>query len=67
MSGWDSGPKGPRKVAPSSAAESALSEINDPNDGARLIRAFLRITDPEVRRALIHMVETIGSAPPDRR
>jgi hypothetical protein len=32
------------------------------NKGARLIRAFLRITDPRVRLAIVQMVEKVGSA-----
>jgi hypothetical protein len=44
------------------AAETGLSEINDPKQGARLIRAFLRISDPTVRLEIIEMVETVGSA-----
>ena len=33
--------------------------------GARLVRAFLRITDPRVRLAIIRMVEKMESAPAD--
>ena len=34
--------------------------------GARLVRAFLRITDPTVRLAIVQMIENVGSAPADR-
>jgi hypothetical protein len=42
--------------------EPGLSQINDPREGARLIRAFFRITDPTVRMEIVEMVENIGSA-----
>ena len=60
----DAGRKASRKFAASSAIETGLSQINDPKEGARLIQAFLRITDPAIRRAIIHMVEKVGSAAP---
>jgi hypothetical protein len=37
-----------------------FQQINDPKQGARLVRAFLRITDPMVRLAIVHVVEKIG-------
>ena len=51
-----------RKSGPSSAIETDLPQINDPKQGARLIRAFLRVTDPRVRLAIVQMVEKAGSA-----
>lgn len=39
-----------------------LSGTNDPRQGARLVRAFLRITDPKVRLIIIDMVEKMESA-----
>ena len=53
------------KFAASDAIEAALSQINDPKQGARLIRAFVRITDPRVRLAIVQMVEKVGSASAD--
>ncbi|HEY1559253.1 MAG TPA: hypothetical protein VGF71_00010 [Caulobacteraceae bacterium] len=46
-----------------SVIEMNLSQTNDPQEGARLVRAFLRIADAEVRLAIVHMVEKLGSAP----
>jgi len=60
----DAGRKASRKFAASSEIETGLSQINDPKEGARLIGAFLRITDPAIRRAIIHMIEKVGSAAP---
>jgi hypothetical protein len=60
----DAGRKAHRTFAASSAVETGFSQINDPKEGARLIRAFLRITDPTVRLAIIRMVEKV-SAPAD--
>jgi hypothetical protein len=57
--------KAHRKLAASSAIEVGLSQINDPKQGARLIRAFLRITAPRVRLAIAQMVEKVGSASAD--
>jgi hypothetical protein len=57
--------KAHRKLAASSAIEAGLSQINDPKQGARLIRAFLQITDPRVRLAIVQMVEKAGSASAD--
>lgn len=34
--------------------------IMAPEEGARLLRAFIRITDPRLRRAVIHLVEEMG-------
>ena len=65
MSEQDAGRKAHRKFAVSSAIETGISQINDPKQGARLVRAFLRITDPMVRLAIVHMVEKVGSAPAD--
>jgi hypothetical protein len=50
-----------RKFAVSSAIETGLSQINDPKQGARLVRTFLRITDPAVRLAIVQVVEKVGS------
>ena len=61
----DSEPKADRKFAASSALEMSLLQTHDPREGARLIRAFVRITDPGVRSAIIHMVEKLGFALPD--
>ena len=51
------------KFAAPFAFEMSISPTNDPQEGARLVRAFLRITDPQVRSAIVHMVETMGSEP----
>jgi hypothetical protein len=61
----DGGRKAHRKFDVSSEIETGLSQINDPKQGARLVRAFLRITDPIVRLAIVQMVEKVGSARPD--
>ena len=60
----DSGREAPCTFAGSSEIETNFSRINDPKDGARLIRAFLRITDPAICLAIIHMVAKVGSAAP---
>ena len=61
----DAGRKASRNVAASSALEMSRSQTNDPQLGARLVRAFLRITDPRVRLAIFQMVEKMGYAPAD--
>ena len=61
----DAGQKAHRKFGASYALETGLSRANDPRQGARLVRAFLRITDPRVRLAIVHMVEKMESAPAD--
>ena len=61
----EAGQKAHRTFAASSEIETGLSQINDPKQGARLVRAFLRITDPMVRLAIVHMVEKVGSAAAD--
>ena len=66
MSEKDAGRTAHRKFAASSAIETGLSQINDPKQGARLVRAFLRIANPAVRLAIVQMVEKVGSAPADR-
>jgi len=58
----DAGRKDHRKFDASSAIETGLSQINDPKQGARLVRAFLRIADPRLRLAIVQMVEKAGSA-----
>jgi hypothetical protein len=60
----DAGRKAHRAFAASSVIQTRLSQINDPKEGARLVRAFLRITDPTVRLAIVDMVEKV-SAPAD--
>ena len=62
----DAGRKAHRTFAASSEIEMGLSQINDPKQGARLIRAFLRITDPTLRLAIVQMIENVGPAPADR-
>lgn len=57
-----------RKAHRKSAAPSALgmgSQTHDPQLGARLVRAFLRIADPRVRLAIVDMVEKMEAAPAD--
>jgi hypothetical protein len=61
----DSERKAPRKFAAASGLEMSLSQTRDPQEGARLVRAFLRITDPAVRSAIVQMVEKMGSGPAD--
>ena len=58
----DGGPKASGTFAESSEIETGLSQTNDPQQGARLVRAFLQITDPRVRLAIVQMVEKVGSA-----
>ena len=58
----DAGRKAHRKFDPSSAIETSLAQSNDPQQGARLVRAFLRIADPRLRLAIVQMVEKAGSA-----
>jgi hypothetical protein len=60
----DAGRKAHRTFAASSEIETGLSPLNDPKQGARLVHAFLRITDPTVRLAIVQMVEKVGSAAP---
>jgi hypothetical protein len=45
--------------------ELSVARNNDPQEGARLVRAFLRITDPEMRAVIVHLVETLGPKPDD--
>ena len=61
----DAGRKAHPKFAAPSALETGLSQNNDPQLGARLVRAFLRIADPRVRLAIVDMVEKMESAPAD--
>jgi hypothetical protein len=58
----DGGRKADRTFAAPSAIEAGCLEANDPQQGARLVRAFLRITDPRVRLAIVEMVEKMQSA-----
>ena len=57
-----SGRKAQREFAAPPALDMNLLQSHDPQEGARLVRAFLRITDPGVRSAIVQMVETMGSA-----
>jgi hypothetical protein len=58
----DAGRKARHTFGASSEIETGLSQIDDPQQGARLVRAFLRITDPRIRLAIVQMVERFGSA-----
>jgi hypothetical protein len=58
----DAGRKAHRKFGDSSPIEPGLSQIHDPKQGARLVRAFLGIDDPRIRLAIVQMVEKLGSA-----
>lgn len=62
MLAQDAGRKAHRKFGASSAIETGLSQTHDPKQGARLVRAFLGITDPRIRLAIVQMVEKLGSA-----
>jgi hypothetical protein len=61
----DSEQKAHRKFAAASGLEMSLSQTHDPQEGARLVRAFLRIADPGVRSAIVQMVEKMGSPAAD--
>jgi len=63
MLAQDSGGKAHRKFGASSAIEPDLSQVDDPRQGARLIRAFLGISDARIRHAVVQMVEELGSVP----
>jgi hypothetical protein len=56
----DAGRKAHRTFAASSEIETGLSQINDPKQGARLVR----LADPTVRVAIVQMVEKVVSAAP---
>jgi hypothetical protein len=60
-----SGRKAQREFAAPPALDMNLSQSHDPQEGARLVRAFLRITDPGIRLAIVHMVEKMGRTPAD--
>ena len=57
--------KADRKFAGSSALGMSLPQSLDPQEGTRLVRAFLRIPDPAVRSAIVQMVEKMGSTAAD--
>ena len=57
--------KADRRFAAAPALRMGLSPTPDPQEGVRLVRAFLRITDPAVRLAVVEMVEKMSSAPAD--
>jgi hypothetical protein len=57
----DSVQKEHRRFAAPPAPKMSLAQSNDPIEGARLVRAFLRINDPKVRSAILHMVEHLAS------
>ena len=59
----DLGRKADHKLVRSRAFAICPPQSSDPLEGARLVRAFLRIADPEIRLAIVHMVEKMGSAP----
>ena len=61
----DAGGKASRKFAASSTLEKGRLHTDDPQQGARLVRAFLGIADPRVRLAIVQMVEKMGYAPAD--
>jgi hypothetical protein len=71
----DSAQKSHRRFAASSAPQMDLVPSNDalegarvvdPLEGARLVRAFLRINDPKARSAILQMVENMVSEPANR-
>ena len=59
----NAGRKAHRAFSVSSAIEPDPSQVNDPKQGARLVRAFLGISDPRIRLAIVQMVERLGSSP----
>ena len=67
MLGEDSEPESSSQICGLLRAGNEFSTNLRSPRGARLIRAFLRITDPGVRAAIVHMVEKMGSAPADCR
>ena len=64
----DAGRKAHRTFAGFSEIETGLSQINDPKQGARLVRAFPADHRPYAssNEAIVQMVENVGSAPADR-
>lgn len=59
----NAGRKAYREFSASSAIKTDLSQTHDPQQGARLVRAFLGISDPRIRLAIVQMVERLGSSP----
>ena len=57
----DSDGKSDRKFIASAALDTSIAQTNDPEEGARLVRAFLKIADPSVRLAIVHMIEQMAS------
>ena len=61
----NTGRKAHRRFAAPSAVTTEFPQSSDPQQGARLVRAFLRIADPRVRLAIVDMVEKMQSASAD--
>lgn len=61
----DAGRKADRKFPTASTLGARFPVPHDPQQGARLVRAFLRIADPRTRLAIVDMVEKMGSASAD--
>src|ERR1700727_1397166 len=59
----DAGRKAHRIFAASSEIETGLSQINDPKQGARLVPAFLRITDLRFVWRSFRWSRTLGLLP----
>ena len=57
----DSDRKSDRKFTTSAALDTSIAQTNDPEEGARLVRAFLKVADPSVRLAIVHMIEQMAS------
>jgi hypothetical protein len=62
---WDqnAGRRVYREFSAASAIKTDASQSHDPQQGARLVRAFLGISDPRIRVAIVQMVERLGSSP----
>ena len=52
------------KSVPPAQMETKRTATADPQEGARLIRAFLKIEDPKVRDAIIGFVERLQTPSP---
>lgn len=57
--------KADRRFAAAPALRIGISPTSDPQEGARLVRAFLGIADPAVRSAIVQMIEKMSSAAAD--
>jgi transcriptional regulator with XRE-family HTH domain len=64
---FEGAPGGPQKLDKSSPSPAYVNEFISSQDGLRLIKAFMRIENADLRRRIVNLVQEIAGSDGDKK